>query len=441
MKTKFIISYIAMVMGCSAFSQEMDTVKLNGYFDSLAVHNKFMGSVAVSQNGNIVYTKAIGFADIATGKKADVDTKYRIGSISKTFTTVLVFKAIEANKLTLDETIQQYFPTINNADKITISELLYHRSGIHNFTNDSSYMQWNTQPKTEKELVDIIARGGSDFEPGSKLEYSNSNFVLLTIILEKVFQQSYAALLDKYIIQPTGLKHTFFGRKINTRNDEANSYTFSDGWQLSSETDMSIPLGAGGIVSTPSDLVQFSNALFSRKLVSETSLQQMETLMDNYGAGLFPIPFYDKKGFGHTGGIDGFSSVFMHFTDGDVSYALTSNGANYNTNNISIAVLSAVYNRPFNIPDFKTFNVTSEELDQYLGAYTSTQIPLQLTITKKDATLIAQLTNQPAFPLEAVDKDKFSFEVVGVVLEFNPAQKTVVLKQAGKEVLFTRKPG
>jgi hypothetical protein len=131
----------------------------------------------------------------------------------------------------------------------------------------------------------------------------------------------------------------------------------------------------------------------------------------------------------------------MHFTDGDVSYALTSNGANYNTNNISIAVLSAVYNRPFNIPDFKTFNVTSEELDQYLGAYTSTQIPLQLTITKKDATLIAQLTNQPAFPLEAVDKDKFSFEVVGVVLEFNPAQKTVVLKQAGKEVLFTRKPG
>lgn len=429
-----------MVMGCSAFSQVMDTVKLNGYFESLAVHNKFMGSVAVTQNGNIVYTKTIGFADIATGKKADVDTKYRIGSISKTFTTVLVFKAIEANKLTLDETIQQYFPTIKNADKITISELLYHRSGIHNFTNDSSYTQWNTQPKTEKELVNIIAKGGSDFEPGSKSDYSNSNFILLTIMLEKIFNKPYAELIKQYITQPIGLTQTFFGKKINVHDDQANSYTFSKGWQLSPETDMSIPLGAGGIVSTPSDLVKFSDALFSRKLVNETSLQQMETLISNYGAGLFPIPFYDKKGFGHTGGIDGFSSVFMHFNDGNISYALTSNGANYNTNNISIAVLSAVYNMPFNIPDFKTFNITTEALNQYLGSYTSTQIPLQLTITKKENTLMAQLTNQPAFPLEAVEKDKFSFEVVGVVLEFNTTNKTVVLKQAGKEVLFTKKP-
>jgi CubicO group peptidase (beta-lactamase class C family) len=112
-------------------------------------------------------------------------------------------------------------------------------------------------------------------------------------------------------------------------------------WNAEAETDISIPIGAGGIVSTPTDLTKFSDALFGGKLLKTESLEIMKTIKDQYGIGLFQIPFFDKKGYGHTGGIDGFTSVFIHFSDENISYALISNGTNFNNNDISIAVLSA----------------------------------------------------------------------------------------------------
>ncbi len=164
----------------------------------------------------------------------------------------------------------------------------------------------------------------------------------------------------------------------------------------------------------------------------------MKTMKDGYGIGLFPIPFYESIGFGHTGGIDGFSSVYSHFTDDKISYALTSNGTNFNNNDISIAVLRAVCDKPYEIPVFATYNLTPEELDGYQGVYASKQIALKITITKDGNTLIAQATGQSAFPLEATEKDKFKFDRAGVVLEFSPADNTMILKQGGGQFTFTR---
>src|SRR5690606_16393678 len=107
-------------------------------------------------------------ANLENNLKATENSKYRIGSISKSFTAVLVLKAVEDKKLSLNQTINKWFPTIPNAGKITVKQLLSHRSGIHNFTNDADYVTWNTQPKSESEMVEIIAKGGSDFEPDSK---------------------------------------------------------------------------------------------------------------------------------------------------------------------------------------------------------------------------------------------------------------------------------
>jgi hypothetical protein len=161
-------------------------------------------------------------------------------------------------------------------------------------------------------------------------------------------------------------------------------------------------------------LVKFSDALFDGKLVKPESLELMKSIIDNYGIGLLQIPFYDRSGYGHTGGIDGFSSVFAHFADGSISYAMTSNGTNYNNNNISIAVLSAVFGRDYDIPKFSTFNISTQELDKYLGVYSSSEIPLKITITKDGETLIAQATGQSAFPLEATEMHKFMFDQQGL---------------------------
>jgi hypothetical protein len=164
----------------------------------------------------------------------------------------------------------------------------------------------------------------------------------------------------------------------------------------------------------------------------------MKTIKDGYGIGLFQIPFFKSVGYGHTGGIDGFSSVYSHFPDDKISYALISNGTNMNNNDISIAVLSAVYDKPYEIPSFTTYNVTSEVLEQYLGVYFSKQIEMKITITKQGNTLIAQATGQPAFPLEATDKDKFKFDKAGAKFEFIPTDKTMILFQGGEQITFTK---
>jgi CubicO group peptidase (beta-lactamase class C family) len=412
------------------FSQDFDKAKLDSYFKAIETNDKFMGNVAVIKDDKIIYSKSVGYIDRENKVKANEESKYRIGSISKAFTTVLILKAVEAEKLDLNQTIGKWFPTIKYSDKITVKNLLNHRSGIHNFTDDQEYLTWNTQPKTEKEMIEIITKVGSDFEPNTKSSYSNSNFVLLTYILEKSFKSSYSTILAKYITQPIGLINTYFGGQINTSKNESKSYRYMNTWKQEPETDMSVPLGAGGIVSTANDLVKFSNALFTGKLLKNENLEFRKSTIDRYGNGLFQIPFYNKIGYGHTGGIDGFSSVFSNF-DNNVSYALVSNGTGFNNNDISIAVLSAVYNKPYDMPDFKSFNLTSEDLDKYLGIYSSTQFPLKITITKDSATLIAQATGQSSFPLKATDKDIFKFDQAGLVLEFIPLDKTMILKQGG----------
>jgi CubicO group peptidase (beta-lactamase class C family) len=316
--------------------------------------------------------------------------------------------------------------------------LLNHRSGIHNFTDNKDYLSWNTQPKTEKEMVEIIAKGGSDFNPDSKAQYSNSNFVLLTYILEKTFNKSFNDLLQDYIVKPIGLTNTYVFGKINPGINECKSYTFAETWKSVPETDGSIPLGAGAIISTPVDLIKFADALFAGKLLKSGSLDIMATIKDGYGIGLFQIPFYKNTGYGHTGGIDGFSSVYAHFAEGNISYALVSNGTSFNNNDISIAVLSAVYNKPYEIPVFTSYNLTSEDLDKYLGVYNSRQIAIQLTITKNGNTLIAQGTGQQSFPLEATDKDKFKYDLAGLKMEFKPAENTMILFQGGGQFKFTK---
>lgn len=436
MKTSLWIILLLMTIIPFGTAQTLDKVKLDRYFDTLAQHNKFMGSVAIAQDGQLIYTKSVGFADVAKQVKANNQSTYRIGSISKTYTAVLVFKAVEAGKLNLNQTIDKFFPTITHADTITILQLLGHRSGIHNFTDNEDYLTWHTQPKTEAEMIAIIVKGGSDFVPGSKGEYSNSNYVLLAYILEKSFEKPYQDLLEEYIIKPTGLKNTYSGGQ--RQGHECISYEFDGYWQPQPETNMSIPIGAGSIVATPQDIITFGTTLFSGKLISLAHLNQMMTIQDGYGMGLFQFPFNEKKAWGHTGGIDGFSSMWGHFPEEKLAFALTGNGVNMTTNDIAIAVLNAAFDKPYDIPEFKTFDIAVEELDKYTGVYTSAQFPMSITIGREDNTLTAQATGQAAFLLQPTEKDKFSFDRAGVILEFNPAEKRMVLKQGGGEFSFTK---
>jgi D-alanyl-D-alanine carboxypeptidase len=169
-----------------------------------------------------------------------------------------------------------------------------------------------------------------------------------------------------------GLERTMYGSKIDHSANEASSFEYGDGkWAMLPETDMSIPGGAGSVISSTQDLTAFITALFDGKLISESSLKKMTTIKDGYGLGIFKIPFYERSAFGHNGGIDGFSSSLAYFPEEKVSLAFCSNGMNFTMNDILIGILSCYFDKPYKIPDFKTITLSAEELSAYEGEYTS----------------------------------------------------------------------
>lgn len=419
-------------------AQTFNIAKMDSLFSLIDKNDKGMGSVSLFQDGKEVYQKTIGYSDFENNILADSKTKYRIGSVTKTFTAVIFLQMIEENKISLTTLLIDFFPQILNSDKITIEHLLRHRSGIHNFTDDPAYVTYMTEPKTEAQLLEIFSALPSDFTPGEKLSYSNTAYVLLSLIAEKIDKKPFVDVLIDRIVRPLELEDTFLGKKIVAINNEALSYNKLEHWEKSVETDLSIPIGAGAIVSTPTDLNLFFNALFSGKLISDASLEKMTTLTDGFGLGIFHIPFYDKKAFGHTGGIDAFRTTAAYFPNENFSVAYSSNGTVISPNEILIGALSIFFGREYTLPDFKSLTLSPKDLDKFLGTYGSPTFPLKITISKKENILMAQATGQPAFPLEAYEENKFKYDAAGIKLEFIPAENKMILRQSGMQFDLTR---
>lgn len=434
---KLILLIAFLTFATSTYS--LDKEKLNKLMNTLDANNRAMGSLSIAKDGNEIYSKAIGFENVSSETKATTKTKYRIGSISKTFTAVIVMNLIEDGKLSLGTKLSEYYPKVENSEKITIKQLLKHRSGIKNFTADEDYYKWMEDPITKKNLVNKISEYDSVFEPDSKAEYSNSNYILLTFIAEDASGKSYSKLLDDYILSVCDLQNTYYGDKIGAQPNEAQSYYRDIDWHQATETDMSVPKGAGAIVSTPSDLNKFMYSLFEGKLVSDKSLEVMMEIEDGYGAGLFQVPYLEKNAYGHTGGIDGFQSNSFYFTDLNLSFSYISNGVSYPMNNILVGVHSIYFGDDYELPEFtEAIHVDEEDLEQYVGTYSSSKIPLKIDIFVKEGRLFGQGTGQPEFAMEAYDLHKFRYEAAQVKIEFKPKDNQFILFQGGSEIVMTK---
>ncbi|RFS16521.1 class A beta-lactamase-related serine hydrolase [Emticicia sp. C21] len=213
----------------NTFSQSINTAQLDSLFNALAKNEVAMGSLAISINGKIQFQKAIGYANIDSRIPAQITTRYRIGSVSKMFTSVMIFQLIEERKLSLDQKLSQYFPDLPNADKITISHLLYHRSGLHNYTEGTDFKAWMNKPQTHEHMLNVMKGLKPDFEPGAQVSYSNTNFLLLSYIIEKVSKMAYAQALSQRITSKIGLKDTYYGGAIDVQKHESISYKFGEG--------------------------------------------------------------------------------------------------------------------------------------------------------------------------------------------------------------------
>jgi len=444
---KFILSaLLTLTTVLSAFSQAaFNTAKADSLMALLEKHNKVMGSVQLRQNGQVLYTKSIGIRAAENGDKLPItaETRFRVGSISKMFTSVMVFRLIEEGKLSLQTTLSQFFPEVRNADKITVENLLTHSSGLHNFTDDKDYGKWERLPQTHEQMLARIKKMKPEFNPGARYEYSNTNYVLLGYILEKLTGKTYAQLLDEKIVAPLGLKNTGYGAKTRPEKNEARSFEWkNDTWTVLPETDMSIPHGAGAVVSTPTDLGVFLESLFAEKLIKKSSLDTMTHIVMNYGYGIFKYPFNKKSAYGHSGGIDGFRSFASYFPEEKVTFLCCYNGVNYSVNQVSIGLLSILFGEPYTLPNFNAIKVDDAKLARYEGVYVSDKGGLKMTVKKVDGTVSIQLAGQPAGKLDALSETEFVLDQYGVKIKFIPLGDKPVkefdFSQNGTMLHFTR---
>lgn len=438
MKKLFLISCL-FFMALVVTAQEINTAKLDSLFVVVDENEKLMGGLSIFKAGEEVYSRSLGFADVENEVIANNKTRYRIGSISKTFTAAIIMELVEEGKLNLDATLEKFYPEMPNASEIKIEDLMSHQSGLFNFTNDSEYLVYLEEEKTKEELLAIFKEKGTVFKPKERTEYSNTNYVLLTFIAEDVSGMTLTQLLKNNITQPLGLSDTYYGGKIGALENEAKSYKKTGTWKPNTETDLSIPQGAGAIVSTPYDLNKFFTALFAGEVVTEESLEIMKGNETGNGMGLFKLPFQERMFYGHSGGIDGFSSLAVYYPEEQLSFAFIANGTDMGVNEFVNGVLSIVFDVDYDLPAFApVIEVPAEKLEAYTGLYSTPAIPIKINIFLEDGVLLAQGTGQPSFAPEATAVNIFKFDPARLSMEFLPEEDKMIMVQAGTTYEFTR---
>jgi D-alanyl-D-alanine carboxypeptidase len=445
MSMKVFTALLTLASFAAGYAQTLDKAKLDQFFDRLAEKNKAMGSLVIVKDGNVVYSRAIGYSQISETEKKPLTAanRFRIGSITKMFTAAMIFQLVEEGKLKLTDTLEKFFPQVPNARKITIAQILVHRSGIPNVRRErGDQKKVNTIPMTKEEMLDLIVKGTPDFEPDTKHRYSNSGYQLLGLIIEKLTGKPYGEALEERITSKIGLKDTYMATgNIDLNKNEALTYIhFGGDWKPVAETHPSILFSAGAIVSTPGDMAKFIEALFDGKIVSKESLDQMKTIRDGEGSGMGPFTFAGKTFYGHTGGGDNYGAWLAYLPEERLAVAYATNAKIYDVGNIVRGVVDIYYNKPFQIPALESIAVSPEILDKYVGVYSSPNAPAKFTVTREGATLFFQPPGaQSALPLEATAEDKFQIERA-VVIEFDAAKNQMTIKRrVGQRVVTKEK--
>lgn len=419
--------------------------KLNNDMQYFADSNRYYASVAFIEDGKITYQNATGIIDLQSNRKSQVDTKYKIGSISKTFTAVLILKAIEEGKLEFETKLNKFYPMINNADKISIDMLLNHSSGIHNFTSDEIYRIWQEKTPTRIEMLQYFYNLNSEFEPGSQNSYSNTGYILLGYILENIYDKQYHEILQEKICKPIGLESTYFGgTKIDISKNEALSFEGNVGEinNYNTDTDANIPHAAGALLSTPSELLKFAHELFEGNIISQEMLDKMTEIQNGYGRGLFTMPFYDMKFYSHTGGIDGYASVFGYNPEKKIGMACVSNLQDYDVNDYYIMLLSDYFGKDYSLPEFSSYKLSAEELSKYEGYFTSSSFPLDIEVISRDEKIFIKPTGQPEVRLELEPNHVFVYDAANLKITYHKAAMgnydEMTVEQMGGKYIFKK---
>lgn len=368
----------------------------------------------VAKNGQIIYKKAFGMANLELNVPMQPDMVFRIGSITKQFTAVSILQLMEQGKLSLQDDIRKFisdYPT--QAYNITIENLLTHTSGIKSYTNVPEFQKYVREDKTPQEAIDMFRNLPMEFAPGTKWNYNNSGFFLLGYIIEKITGKTYAEYVEENIFKPAGMTNSCYGSDTKLIKNRAYPYKpDGNGFANADYLSMKLPYSAGALMSTVEDLYKWNRALISGKLIKKESLDKAFTEYKltsgkgtGYGYGWFIKELQGSRTIEHGGGINGYLTNSIYLPAEDVFVAVFSNNEGKAPEMVSTKMAAIAIGKPWN---YKEIPLDKTTIDAFAGIYED-EDKNQRTIIPDGDKLFSQRPGSPMYRILPFEKDKFYF--------------------------------
>jgi CubicO group peptidase (beta-lactamase class C family) len=412
-------------------------------------------SIAVVKGRDTIALRGYGLADVENEVPASADHIFRIGSITKQFTSAAIMQLVDKGRLSLDDTLGAMLPGMPTAwHRVTLRQLLNHTSGIPSYTDIGPRWarRWREDMSVDT-IVGLVAKDSLNFPIGSRWRYNNTGYVLLGLILEKAAGKPYATLMEEQIFKPLGLANTMYCHNQPIIKRRASGYART-GQQLANAEYLSMtqPHAAGALCSTARDLVKWTRALHSGRVVSATSFKAMTTpvgaaTQNGYGFGLgSDTSLAGHRRISHGGGIHGFLSMLAHYPDDSLTVVVLANTSPVAINLIAHNLARIVFGLPLEGARAPRVALSAAQRAPYVGEYTITRpngSPLQLQISLEGDRLMAQAPGQPQQELIPNGNHTFSADFdrtmrLTFVVENGKATK-LTLRQGGAEMPGVRK--
>jgi len=437
---KALLLILTVILAQAATAQDPDGAKFDK-IDSLMNYfynnGKFMGSITIREKEQVVFQGNYGFADVQAKIPATQDTKYKIGQATEIFTAAIIFQLVEEKKLKLTTKLSEFFPKVPNAEMITISQMLDHTSGIFDYTQATDFASYQYELQNRKAMADRLQEGTPAFAPGERAAYSAGNYLLLGYIIQDITKKTYKENVAARVVNRAQLKSTYGFGKISPKKKEAYSYMYQNGkWDLAPEWHESVAGGAFGLQSTPTDMTRFMRALFTGKIIRPESLKLMTASDTGNGMGVFFYPFAERRYIGHTGTIEGFTSVTCYYPKEDLSFSILSNAKNISTEDLIMGILSCYYKLPYRFPTFIEFTINEALLKSYEGNYATPALPFTINVKAVNGKLRVHADEQGTFYVSPISNTSFTHDAAGIIMDFTPTGFT--LKQNGESTVFSK---
>jgi CubicO group peptidase (beta-lactamase class C family) len=405
---------VTLILSPALTAQSLEQ-KIDQYCRAAQEVNRFHGAVLVARDGKVLLEKGYGWASAQFDVPNSAETKFLIGSITKSFTAVAILQLEERGMLTVNDPISKYITELpaEIGDKVTIHHLLSHTSGVHSYTDIVAVMARRTMPMTVEEIVGTFKDLPLDFEPGTNWSYSNSGYFLLGLIIERTSGQSYEDYLHEHLLTPAGMTSTGYAHNRKILKGMARGYTISPDGELVNAlvVDMAWPYSAGALYSTVGDLYRWDRALRTDRLINKKSKEKMYTpVLQNYGYGWMTTTAHDREVIWHTGGIDGFSSIVQMFVDDDVCIVVLTNTDEGVSGRAASAIGAILFDKPYDVPVRKE-PIASDPSTwaDFVGVYEIDSGQYRV-VTLEDGRLYSQRSGSGKIEIFPEMTDKFFFD-------------------------------